>query len=191
VLVALILVCEVLFWVVLLAGLTARYVFRRQRLGASLLVAAPFVDLILLTASALDLRAGGVATFAHALAAVYIGVSVGFGHSMVRWADARFAQRYAGGPPPARRPRHGRAHAAYERRALARHVVAWAVGCTLLAAAIVLVGDAGRTAALTNTAKLWTLVLAVDAAISLSYTVSPRKPGKGATGPERVDATRR
>jgi hypothetical protein len=175
VLVALILVCEVLFWVVLTAGLAARYLLRRERLSRGLLIAAPMVDLILLTTSALDLRGGGTATFAHSLAAIYIGVSVGFGHRMVQWADQRFAHRYAGGPPPPRKPRHGRAHAAYERRALVRHAIAWAVGCGLLVLAVVTVGDASRTASLSGTVRLWTLVLVVDALISLSYTVRPRK----------------
>ena len=175
-LVGLIVVCEVLFWVVLLSGLVARYLLRRPGLGAVMLVAAPFVDLILLTASALDLRGGGTATLAHGLAAVYIGVSVGFGHSMVRWADARFAHRYAGGPAPEPKPRHGRAHAAYERRAWLRHVAAWATGCALIEAAVVLVGDPDRTEALAGIAGVWTIVLVVDGIISLSYTLSPRKP---------------
>lgn len=173
-LVGLILVCEVLFWVVLLSGLAARYLLRRERLSRVLLVSAPLVDLILLTATALDLRAGGTATVAHSLAAVYIGVSVGFGHRMVAWADERFAHRYAGGPAPTPKPRRGRAHAAHERRAWLHHLTAWVVGCGLLALAVVLVGDAERTAALWGTARLWTLVLVVDGVISLSYTVRPR-----------------
>ncbi len=187
-LVALILACEVLFWVVLLAGLTARYLLRRERLSRVLLIAAPMVDLILLTTSALDLRAGGTATTAHSLAAIYIGVSVGFGHRMVQWADQRFAHRYAGGPPPERKPRHGAAHAAYERQALLRHVVAWAVGTGLLALAVVTVGDADRTAALTQTMRLWSLVLAVDAVISLSYTVRPRPVPAEKRGQDEVTA---
>lgn len=173
-LVALIVFCEFLFWVVLLAGLAARYILRRERLSQVLLIAAPLVDLILLTATALDLRAGGTASSAHSLAAVYIGVSVGFGHQMIAWADQRFAHRYAAGPAPARKPRHGAAHAAYERRGLLRHVVAWATGAGLLTLAIVVVGDAARTESLLTTVKLWTLVLVIDAAVSLSYTVRPR-----------------
>ena len=170
--VAVIVACEVLFWVFIVAGLTARYVFRRQRLGAGLLMAAPFVDLVLLAASVIDLRSGGTATLAHSLAGIYIGVSVAFGHSMIRWADVRFAHRFAGGPAPTPKPRYGRAHAAYERRGFARHLLAWAIGCGLLGAAILLIGDASRTEALFNTARLWTLVLAIDGAISLSYTFS-------------------
>ncbi|MDT7650336.1 MAG: hypothetical protein QOI36_1742, partial [Pseudonocardiales bacterium] len=42
--------------------------------------------------------------------------TVAFGHSMIRWADARFAHRFAGGPPPPRPPRYGAAKVAYEWR---------------------------------------------------------------------------
>lgn len=185
-LVALILVCEVLFWVVLLAGLAARYLLRRERLSRVFLIAAPMVDLILLTTTALDLRSGGTATFAHSLAAIYIGVSVGFGHRMVQRADQRFAHRYAGGPPPPRKPRHGAAHAAYERRALVRHVIAWAVGCGLLLLAVTTIGDPARTGSLAGTVRLWTFVLVVDALISLSYTVRARRAPAASDDRERA-----
>ncbi|RQX50832.1 hypothetical protein DLJ57_10885, partial [Micromonospora chalcea] len=94
-LVAVIVGCEVAFWVVLLAGLIARYPLRRPRLGAALLIAVPVVDLVLLAATMIDLRRGATATFAHGLAAAYLGFSVAFGHRMVRWADERFAHRFA------------------------------------------------------------------------------------------------
>ena len=174
-LVGLIVFCEVLFWVVLLAGLAARYLLRRRRLGASLLVAAPLVDLVLLTATVLDLRAGGVATVAHSLAAIYIGVSVGFGHSLVRWADARFAHRFAGGPAPTPKPRHGASHAAYERAGWLRHLVAWAVGVGLMGLAVLAIGDSERTSALVDTIRLWSIVLVADAAVSLSYSLWPKR----------------
>ncbi len=73
---AIIVACEVGFWLVLLAGLAARYGLRRPRLGGALLVYVPLVDLVLLVASVLDLRHGGQAGLAHGLAAVYVGVSV-------------------------------------------------------------------------------------------------------------------
>ena len=57
--------CEVGFWVVLLAGLVARYVLRRPRLGGALLVCVPLVDLALLVASVVDLRGGGEAGVGH------------------------------------------------------------------------------------------------------------------------------
>ena len=174
-LVAVILSCEVLFWVFLFAGLAARYLLRRQRLSTVLLVCAPLVDLVLLTATVVDLRGGGTATPAHSLAAVYLGCSVGFGHHLIRWTDARFAHRFAGGPTPAPRPRYGQARAVHERRAWLRHLLAYAVGATLILLAVVVIGDAQRTAELLDTLKLWSLVLVVDGVVAWSYTISPRK----------------
>ena len=179
-LVAVIVTCEVLFWVFVLAGLATRYLLRRPRLGGWLLVAAPLVDLVLLVATVLDLRGGATATTAHALAAVYLGVSVGFGHSMIRWADVRFAHRFADGPAPERAPRTGRGHAAHQRRGFARHAVAFAVGAGLLGLAILVIDDPARTGAFLDTLRLWALVVAVDGLISLSYTVRPRPAGVGA-----------
>lgn len=140
-----------------------------------LLVCAPLVDLVLLAAAVLDIRRGGEATVLDALAGVYLGVSVGFGKSMIRWADQRFAHRFAGGPPPPPKPRYGKAHAARERAGWVRHVLAWAVGCALLLLVVVVIGDLGRTGALMHTAQLWTLVLVIDGIISLSYTIRPRR----------------
>lgn len=174
-LVGVIIACEIGFWLFLLAGLSARYLLRRKRLGGVLLALAPAVDLVLLVASVLDLRGGGTATAAHGLAAVYLGVSVGFGQRMLRWADVRFAHRFAGGPPPPKKPRYGAAKAAHERSAWYAHLRAYAVGAALLGLAIAAIHDAQRTQALTSTLQLWTLVLAIDAVISFSYTVFPKK----------------
>ena len=54
--VAVIVACEIGFWVVLAAGLVSRYVLRRRRLSTALLAAVPLVDLVLLVVSVLDLR---------------------------------------------------------------------------------------------------------------------------------------
>jgi hypothetical protein len=175
-LIALIIAAEIAFWLILLAGLVTRYALRRPRLGTALLVATPFVDLVLLAATTIDLHRGADAALAHALAAVYIGVSVAWGHRMVGWADARFAHRFAGGPPPERPPRTGPRHAARERREWLRHLVAWTTGTSLLGLGVLLVGDLDRTRALVNVVVLWTLVLAIDFLISFSYTLWPRRP---------------
>ena len=53
----LIIACEIMFWVFIAAGLAARYLLRRKTLGAALLICAPLVDVVLLVATALDLRA--------------------------------------------------------------------------------------------------------------------------------------
>lgn len=167
--------CEIGFWVFVASGLFTRYVLRRRRIGAVLLGCAPLVDLVLLVAAVLDIRHGGKATVYDALAGVYLGVSVGFGKSMIRWADQRFAHRFAGGPPPSPKPRYGKAHAARERAAWARHLLAWAVGCALLMLVVAVVGDPDRTQALLRIAQLWTLVLVIDGIISLSYTIHPKR----------------
>lgn len=167
---------EVGFWALIVAGLVARYLLRRRTLGLALLACAPLVDLVLLVAATVDLRAGAEAAVPHALAAVYIGVSVAWGSRIVSWADARFAHRFAGGPSPARPPKSGRAHAARERREWLRHALAWGVGCALLGLAALLVGDVDRSRALWSVAALWTLVLGIDFLISFSYTLWPRRP---------------
>lgn len=177
----LIIACEIGFWLLLVAGLLARYALRRPGLGAVLLMLTPVVDVVLLVATTVDLRRGADATAVHALAAVYIGVSVAFGSSMVRWADARLAHRLGAGPAPTPRPRRGRAHARHERRQWARHALAWAIGSSLMLLAWLLVGDPERSERLLQTAQLWTLVLVIDGAISWSYTFWPR--------PERAQVT--
>ena len=87
---AAIVVCEVAFWVALLTGLTARYLLRRLRLGATLLVLAPVSDAVLLALVAIDLLRGGIASWQYGLAAIYIGVSIAYGGRIIVWADTRF-----------------------------------------------------------------------------------------------------
>jgi hypothetical protein len=175
-LIVLIVAAEVAFWLILVSGLAARYVFRRPRLGMGLLAATPLVDLALLGATSLDLRRGGEAALPHALAAVYVGVSVAWGKRAVGWADAHFAHRFARGPAPGRPAHAGRAHAARQRREWLRHLVAWSTGTALLGLGVLAVGDLGRTEALLDVAALWTLILAIDFLISFSYAVWPRRP---------------
>jgi len=149
-LVGLIVACEIGFWVLLGAGLLARYGLRWPRVSAVLLVSVPLVDLVLLTATVIDLRGGAVASLAHSLAAVYLGFSVAFGHQTIRGADVWIAHRVAHGPAPAKPPRVGPARVRHEWALWRRAVAAWAMACTLLLAAVLLVGDASRTAELSD-----------------------------------------
>ncbi|WP_344835559.1 hypothetical protein [Actinocorallia longicatena] len=167
--------CEVAFWVVLGLGLFARYGLRKARLGGVLLLLVPVVDLVLLGVTTADLKNGGEIGIAHGLAAVYLGVSVGFGHQIIRRMDAWAAHRFDGAPRPARPPKYGRERAAHEARQWSRHLLAWAVGCGLLGLAILHVGDAARTEVLGGLIRLWTLVLGIDAAVSFSYTLAPKR----------------
>ncbi len=175
--------CEVGFWVVLLAGLTARYLLGLRRVGAVLLACVPLVDLVLLIAAILHLRRGATADFTHGLAAAYVGVSVAFGPSTIRWADARFAHRFAGGPPPPRPRRYGRVRARYEWQLFRKALGAWAISCALLPGGVALVGDATGAAALLAWIGRLTLVLLIWLIWPVSYTLWPSRP-KASEKPE-------
>jgi hypothetical protein len=174
-LIAIIVACEVGFWAVLGAGLVARYLLDRRRLGAILLACVPLVDLVLLVASVIDLAGGATADFKHGLAAAYIGFSVAFGHSAIRWADQRFAHRFAGGPPPWRPPRGGRERAHYEWREFGKASLAWAISCALLLGAIAIVGDADRTEALVGWIARLSLILGIWSLWPITRTLWPSR----------------
>lgn len=171
--------CEIAFWVVLLAGLAARYLLRLRRLGAVLLVCVPLIDLVLLVATILHLRGGATADLTHGLAAAYIGVSVAFGPSTIRWADARFAHRFAGGPALTRPRRYGRARARYEWQEFRKALLAWSISCALLLGGVALVGDATQAGALLGWMGRLTFVLLIWLIWPVSYTLWPSKPKSG------------
>ncbi len=176
-LVVLIVTCEVSFWLVLGAGLVARYLLRWSRMGAVLLAAAPVMDLVLLTATVAGLRSGGAAGPAHGMAAVYLGFSVAFGPVTLRWADARFAHRFAGGPLPQCPPQYGRARAQYEWRLWVRALAGWAVACGLLGLVVLGVGDPARTTHLIGWMEGLTTGLVIWALLwPLSHTLWPTAP---------------
>ncbi|GGO85424.1 hypothetical protein GCM10011584_05360 [Nocardioides phosphati] len=156
-LVVLIAACEIGFWVVLAAGLLARYGLKWPRVGAALLVCVPLVDLILLAATLIDLRGGATATAAHGLAAAYLGFSVAFGHQVIANLDARASHRFAGGPAPVAPPQVGPGRVRHSWHQWRRGAAAWAIACGLLLGAIILVDDPDRTAQLTT----WVLWLSV------------------------------
>lgn len=136
--------CEVAFWLVLLASLVARYRLRRQALSRWLLRSLPVIDLLLLVFTALDLRAGATATPAHGLAAVYVGFTVAFGSLAVRWADAQFAHRYAGGPPPQPAPSGWKA-VRHETGLWLRCIAAWVIALALVTALVAWLGQSAAT----------------------------------------------
>ena len=89
-----IVVAEVLFWVLLVAGLLTRYALRAPRVGAALLIATPVVDLVLLALTYIDLSSTHSSNFAHGLSALYIGYSITLGPTIIRAMDVRFARRF-------------------------------------------------------------------------------------------------
>ena len=123
----------------------------------------------------IDLRRGTDASIVHGLAAIYVAVSIVYGHSMIKWADVRFANRFADGPSPEKKARYGKEHAHRERRDWLKHLLAWAIGCSILYAMILLVNMESRTEGLSELFRIWSFVLGVDFLISFSYTFWPRR----------------
>jgi len=148
VIVAGIVACEIAFWAFLLAGLAVRYLLRRRRLSRYLLLASPLADVGLLVLSAVDLARGATATEAHALAAAYISFTVVFGHSVIRWADARFAYRFADGPAPVKMPKRGPERVRHEWREFGKAVLACVMASAFIGLGVLLVGDSERSQAL-------------------------------------------
>jgi hypothetical protein len=128
---------EIGFWVLLLAGLAARYLLRLRRLSTVLLLLVPVLDLVLVGASLADVASGSPPGQVHGLAAVYLGGTVAFGHSMITWADRWTAYRFAGGPRPGK-PRPGPEKVAHEWREWAKVALltGLAVGVMLLISAV-------------------------------------------------------
>ncbi|WP_248510432.1 hypothetical protein, partial [Sporosarcina sp. NCCP-2222] len=148
-----IIACEIGFWVVILAGLVTRYVFNKKRLGLFFLALTPVIDLLLLLVTASDLYNGAVATQIHAIAAIYLGVSIAFGKSMIRWADERFLYYVKKqGTKPVKKT--GYAHARHSMKGSLQHVLAFIIGGTFLIAMIYLIGNAEKTEALYDMLRL-------------------------------------
>jgi hypothetical protein len=160
-LLGLIVACEVGFWLLLFSGLFARYGLRRKAVSSVLLFCVPLIDVVLLVATVVDLRRGAEATFAHGLAAAYIGFTIAFGGIAVHWADARFAFRFVGGPSPRSAPTHGLDLLVYEAKLWFRCVLAAVITICLVYLAIRIVGEPERTrdVELWLTMPFWTVVI--------------------------------
>lgn len=172
---AIIIGCEIGFWVLLGLGLASRYLWGLRRLSTALLLAVPLLDVVLLVASVVDMRGGTQADWRHGLAAAYLAYSIVFGHRTITWADAKFAHRFADGPEPWKPPAGGTARARYEWGMWFRIVLAYGIACALLFGLILMVDDPSRTEAL-NLFMLSALRVPVIAVLwPLSYTFFPKK----------------
>lgn len=129
---ALVVACEVAFWVFLVAAVLARYVLGRRRLSTVLLLCEPAIEVVLLVATVGDLLRGSEPTWTHGLAALYLGYTVGFGRWTVEKVDGWVAWRFFDGPRPPRPPARGTARLRHEWWLWSRVVLAWAVACGLL-----------------------------------------------------------
>jgi hypothetical protein len=179
--IALIGAAEIGFWVVLAAGLSVRYLLRRPRAGAVLLLCVPLIDVLLLTATGVDLARGAEPAFGHGLAALYLGFTVAYGHYVITWADGHFAHRFGGAPKPAKPPRHGWARARHEWRIWRMTLIAVAISLAVLHLLGWLAdgsgsGSVGEADVLREWQARALVALAVHGLIALSYTVWQKQP---------------
>ncbi|MGI5480598.1 hypothetical protein [Streptomyces lavendofoliae] len=181
--VALIVICEVGFWVLLAAGLAARYLLRMPRTGAALLLCEPLLEVVLLVVTALDLKNGAEPSMKHGLAALYIGYTVGHGHRTVKWLDGHAAHRLGGAPPPAKPPRYGMARARHEGRIWLGTAVGAVVATGLLWLAILYVDDPARTGSLESWTHVAWRAAGIHGLIVLSYALWPKKAPKDPVAP--------
>lgn len=84
-----ILAAEALFWILVIAGMVARYVFRMPTASKFLLLAVPVVDIALLIAVIIELRSGQPAGIEHQLVGLYLGISIILGPGLIRWCDEK------------------------------------------------------------------------------------------------------
>ncbi|BDD74875.1 MULTISPECIES: hypothetical protein [Streptomyces] len=177
--VALIIACEVGFWVLLALGLGARYLLKWRRTGVVLLLCEPVLELVLFAVTAWDLKNGAEPGWEHGLAALYIGYTVAYGHYTIRWLDGHAAHRLGGAPPPVKPPRYGRARAAHEGRLWLRTLLGAAVACALLQGAVWYVGDDGDVSSLRAFQWAAIRVLGIHGAVALGYLIWPKKAPAG------------
>lgn len=189
--VTLIIVCEIGFWVLLAAGLAARYLLRMPRTGMALLLCEPLLEVVLLMVTALDLKNGADPSWKHGLAALYIGYTVGHGHRTVKWLDGHAAHRIGGAPRPAGPPRYGMARARHEGSVWLGTLVAAAVATGLLQLAMWYVDDPSRTTSLESWQYTAWRAAGIHGLIALTYAIWPKKAPRpeGARGTARPATT--
>ncbi|MEV1010023.1 hypothetical protein [Streptomyces sp. NPDC049881] len=178
----LIVAAEVAFWAVLGGGLVARYVLRMRRLGKVLLLCVPLVDVALLAVTVVDLRSGGEASWAHGLAALYLGFTVAYGHYVIRWADGHAAHRLGGGPRPPKPPRYGAGRARHEWRIWAMTLVGGLLAAGVLQLMLWLVGDVDGRERLEASQVTALRVVVIHGIVAATYSVWPKREPKRAAG---------
>jgi hypothetical protein len=185
VILAVIIACEIGFWIAVLGGLATRYLMGSRRVGTALLVCAPLIDVVLLGAVTVHLATGAAASWHHGLAALYIGFSVAYGHRLIAWADTRFAHRFAGGSLPVK-PTGSQ----YTKQCwvnVIRTMAAAIVAAGIIAAITWWVGNSARTEALTGWYGILGIIVAIEFIWAVSYSIWPRKSVKSMARGHRAD----
>ncbi|MFB9431289.1 hypothetical protein [Streptoalloteichus tenebrarius] len=165
--------CEIGFWVLLLAGLLTRYLLRAPRVGAALLLLAAGTQVVLLVSGAVDLARGSTASIAHVIAAIAVAIALVSGrhhlHTADRWVRRRLGRDHEAAPEAPLSPRD---HARKKRREFRLRALEWLVAMALLAGGAALADfEVDRAGALFGGMAVWTIVLAFDFLDALVPTV--------------------
>ncbi|AZH84096.1 hypothetical protein EAO79_15285 [Plantibacter sp. PA-3-X8] len=165
---------EAAFWILLFGGLAVRYLLRRRRLSAIMLVGVPVVDLVLLVLTATDLASGEEPNVTHLLATIYLGFTVAFGHALITKADVWFAHRFAGGPAPRPKPKSGPAYVRAAWSEWRRVVLAVAIAVAGLLAMQAMVGwTLPASFALANEDVIWGMIIKLVAITGIWFAAGP------------------
>lgn len=164
---AVIIGCEIGLWVLLGLGMVLRYLVRVRRTSTAVLAGIPLLDVVLVIATAIDLHRGAEVGLVHVLAGFYLGSSLAFGPALVRWADVRFAHRFAGGPAPRRVPKHGPERMAYLMREWYRVAGTVAIASAVLVVLILFFATPDEHA------SLWSWIGWAWAVVGLWYVFGP------------------
>ena len=170
----LIVICEISFWIVIALGLIIRYIFRLKKLGFLFLALTPVIDLLLLIITTIDLLNGAKAELPHAIAAVYISVSLVFGKSVIRWFDDRF--RYyiiRKGDKPIKLT--GYNYSKYYVKTWLKHLLSYCIGMSLLFLIKIIINNNEQTGALDGVIHTWSIVIIIDLIICITYFIWPPK----------------
>ncbi|TDM07517.1 hypothetical protein [Macrococcus lamae] len=165
---------EIAFWLLVLGGLTARYIWKKPRLSLILFALVPVVDLILLASATIDMIGGATATFAHSLAAVYIAVSLVFGKRMIAGADAWY-RKWILKESGEKKKLYGMEYSIASLKFTLHHLAAYLIGTGLMWLVIWLVGNSDRTLIMSSYIKLWSVIMMIDIIITVTYFIWPRK----------------
>jgi hypothetical protein len=159
--------CEIGLWVLLGLGMVLRYLVRLRRTSTVVLAGIPLLDVVLVIATAIDLHRGADVGLVHVLAGFYLGSSLAFGPAIVRWADVRFAHRFARGPAPRPTPEHGPERVAHLMREWYRVVGTVAIASVVLVVLILFF------AAREDQPGLWWWIARAWAVVGLWFVFGP------------------
>jgi hypothetical protein len=99
-LVWLIITYEIGFWVMLALSLFVRFVLKSTTLSKFILLSVPLLDIARLVVTTINLHSGSTAEFAHGLAAIYLGFTIVYGHSVIQRAVAYVSYKFYSGKNP-------------------------------------------------------------------------------------------